>query len=148
MVDVSFDDRPVVAIVILPAPALDAPLDEGVPPFRQEFATNLCQPSERNDAEPLHGLLSNAFRYTSEGEVGVSVRAGREGTVVMVVRDTGTGIPLERARVLSDPAAETAPPADRGLGMGLILVRRCVRLLGGSVSVTSEPGRRSRGLAG
>jgi signal transduction histidine kinase len=88
-------------------------------------------------------LLSNAFRYTSEGEVGVSVRTAREGTVLIVVRDTGTGIPPERARVLSDPAAETASPADRGLGMGLILVRRCVRLLGGSVSVTSEPGRGS-----
>jgi len=88
-------------------------------------------------------LLSNAFRYTSQGEVVVSVRAGGEGTVLLVVRDTGSGIPLERARVLSDPAAETAAPAERGLGMGLILVRRCVRLLGGSVSVTSEPGRGS-----
>jgi len=73
----------------------------------------------------------------------VSVRAGGEGTVLLVVRDTGSGIPLERARVLSDPAAETAAPAERGLGMGLILVRRCVRLLGGSVSVASEPGRGS-----
>ncbi len=56
-----FDDRPLLPIAILPTPALDPPLDEGVPPFGQEFGTDLCQPSERNDAEPLHGLLRDAF---------------------------------------------------------------------------------------
>jgi signal transduction histidine kinase len=90
-------------------------------------------------------LLSNAFRYTARGEVTVAVRGGGEGTVLLVVRDTGSGIPLERARVLSDPAAEASGTSgpDRGLGMGLSLVRRCVRLLGGSVTVSSEPDRGS-----
>ena len=90
-------------------------------------------------------LLSNAFRYTSRGEVAVGVRADGEGTLLLVVRDTGNGIPLESARVLADPAAESTmtPTRDRGLGMGLSLVRRCVRLLAGSVSVSSEPGRGS-----
>jgi len=90
-------------------------------------------------------LLSNAFRYTTHGEVTVSVRAGGEGTVMLIVRDTGSGIPPDRAGVLSDPAAESAaaPAPDRGLGMGLSLVRRCVRLLGGSVTVSSEVDRGS-----
>ena len=90
-------------------------------------------------------LLSNAFRYTAEGEVKVGVRMDGPETVVLVVRDTGSGIPAERARVLADDRPESsAPPApDRGLGMGLSLVRRCVRLLGGSVSVSSESGRGS-----
>src|SRR2546426_9284282 len=56
-----FDDRPLLPIAILPTPALNPPLDEGVPPFGQEFGTDLCQPSERNDAEPLH-RLRGAFR--------------------------------------------------------------------------------------
>jgi K+-sensing histidine kinase KdpD len=88
-------------------------------------------------------LLSNAFRYTARGEVAVAVRAEQGGTILLVVRDTGSGIPLEHTRVLSEPAAGSSPPPDRGLGMGLSLVRRCVRLLGGSVTVSSEPERGS-----
>lgn len=89
-------------------------------------------------------LLSNAFRYTSRGEVTVDVRADGDATLLLVVRDTGSGIAAEHARVLCDPA-ESSPPRglDRGLGMGLSLVRRCVRLLGGSVTVASEPDRGS-----
>jgi signal transduction histidine kinase len=90
-------------------------------------------------------LLSNAFRYTAEGEVKVGVRRDGPASVVLVVRDTGSGIPPERARVLSDAAAEppATPAPDRGLGMGLTLVRRCVHLLGGTVTVASEQGRGS-----
>jgi signal transduction histidine kinase len=122
-----------------------APRSDGAVAFRLETAVGAeTLVTDRGVLRRLvFHLLSNAFRYTSQGEVGVSVRAGAEGTVLIVVRDTGSGISRERARVLSDPAAETAAPADRGLGMGLILVRRCVRLLGGSVSVASEPGRGS-----
>jgi hypothetical protein len=89
-------------------------------------------------------LLSNAFRYTAEGEVKVGVHMDGAGTVV-VVRDTGSGLPLERARTLSDPAADApgTPAPDRGLGMGLSLIRRCVRLLGGTVTVVSEANRGS-----
>jgi len=90
-------------------------------------------------------LLSNAFRYTSRGEVTVRVRVEGAGTRLLVVRDTGSGIPPEHTRVLSEPGdgSSTPPAADRGLGMGLSLVRRCVRLLGGSVTVWSEPDRGS-----
>jgi K+-sensing histidine kinase KdpD len=90
-------------------------------------------------------LLSNAFRYTSRGEVAVGVRREGDGTLLLVVRDTGSGISLEHTRMLSDQGAESSasPAHDRGLGMGLSLVRRCVRLLGGSVTVSSEPDRGS-----
>jgi signal transduction histidine kinase len=88
-------------------------------------------------------LLSNAFRYTAEGEVKVGVRRDGPGTVVFVVRDTGSGIPAERAQTLSDPAADSPGAPERGLGMGLSLIRRCVRLLGGTVTVASEPNRGS-----
>ncbi|HXH23791.1 MAG TPA: ATP-binding protein, partial [Vicinamibacterales bacterium] len=92
----------------------------------------------------VYHLLSNAFRYTERGEVTVAVRPGDGDTIELVVRDTGTGIPPERARALSEPADTAATPApDRGLGMGLSLVRRCVRVLGGTVTVRSEPDRGS-----
>lgn len=90
-------------------------------------------------------LLSNAFRYTAKGEVKVGVRMDGPETVVLVVRDTGSGLPSERAREFCDPAAEAmaSPAPDRGLGMGLSLIRRCVRLLGGTVTVASKPDRGS-----
>jgi len=89
-------------------------------------------------------LLSNAFRYTAKGEVKVGVRMDGPATLVLVVRDTGSGISPERTRSLSERGADSASPApDRGLGMGLNLIQRCVRLLGGSVTVASEQGRGS-----
>jgi anti-sigma regulatory factor (Ser/Thr protein kinase) len=87
-------------------------------------------------------LLSNAFRYTAKGEVTVGVRM-ESPEMVVVVRDTGSGIPAERAQRLEDPAADSPGAPERGLGMGLSLIRRCVRLLGGTVTVKSEPDRGS-----
>ena len=92
----------------------------------------------------LFHLLSNAFKFTSEGEVTVAVRPGEElGSAVVAVRDTGVGIPPERVSELFELFAQGDGSATRrftGLGMGLTLVKRCVRLLGGEVRVESQPG--------
>ena len=92
----------------------------------------------------LFHLLSNAFKFTSEGEVTVAVRPGEElGSAVVAVRDTGAGIPPERVSELFELFAQGDNSATRrftGLGMGLTLVKRCVRLLGGEVRVESQPG--------
>jgi len=92
----------------------------------------------------LFHLLSNAFKFTSEGEVTVAVRPGEElGSAVVAVRDTGVGIPPERVSELFELFAQGDSSATRrftGLGMGLTLVQRCARLLGGEVRVESQPG--------
>ncbi len=92
----------------------------------------------------LFHLLSNAFKFTSEGEVLVSVRPGEElGLAVLSVRDTGVGMPPERTDELFELFAQADSSTTRrynGLGMGLTLVQRCVRLLGGEVTVESQPG--------
>src|SRR5207245_28090 len=100
-------------------------------------------------AEPLvrrllFHLPSNAFKFTSEGEVTVAVRPGEElGSAVLAVRDTGAGIPPERVSALFELFAQGDASATRrptGLGMGLTLVQRCAQLLGGEVTVESQPG--------
>src|SRR5262245_38601994 len=92
----------------------------------------------------LFHLLGNAFKFTSAGEVTVSVRPGEElGSVLIAVRDTGIGMPAERLEELFQLFAQADSSSTRryhGLGMGLTLVQRCVRLLRGDVAVDSAPG--------
>lgn len=88
-------------------------------------------------------LLSNAFKFTSAGEVRVTVRPGDEaGAAVVAVHDTGIGIPPDRIGDVFDLFAQCDASTTRrfnGLGMGLTLVHRCVQLLGGDVAVESTP---------
>ena len=90
-------------------------------------------------------LLSNAFKFTFEGEVVVSLRS-TDGSVELTVRDTGVGIPkaelprvFERFHRIETMRART----HEGTGIGLALVQELARLHGGRVSVESEEGRGS-----
>jgi PAS domain S-box-containing protein len=87
-------------------------------------------------------LLSNAFKFTFEGEVAVSLRWCGEH-VALAVRDTGTGIPehelphiFERFHRIRNAQART----HEGTGIGLALVQELVRLHGGQITVASAVG--------
>ena len=88
-------------------------------------------------------LLSNAFKFTLEGSIEVTLR--REGGAALLrVRDSGTGISeeqlphiFERFHRVEGARART----HEGTGIGLALVRELVGLHGGRVEVESEPGR-------
>ena len=88
-------------------------------------------------------LLSNAFKFTLEGEIRLTIR--RQGdTAELRVSDTGVGISeaelphmFERFHRIKHPRART----HEGTGIGLALVHELVRLHGGSVSVASVEGR-------
>jgi len=89
-------------------------------------------------------LLSNAFKFTFEGQITVRVRPVRDtNSVELDVADTGTGIPpdelprlFERFHRVQGARART----HEGTGIGLALVQELVRLHGGSVAVDSTPG--------
>jgi signal transduction histidine kinase len=90
-------------------------------------------------------LISNAFRYTLEGGITVSLRnAGR--AVELVVRDTGTGIPPDQVPHLFERFHRVEGSRGRtqeGSGIGLALVRELVKLHGGDVRAESEFGKGS-----
>jgi signal transduction histidine kinase len=89
-------------------------------------------------------LLDNAIKYTSPGgRVTMDVR--REGDrALLVVRDTGAGIPAdELSRIWDRLFSGDTSRAERGLGLGLSLVKAIVQAHGGSVGVVSEPGHGS-----
>lgn len=91
----------------------------------------------------LFHLLGNAFKFTSRGEVVVSARAAGRGQLLLSVRDTGVGIPPGKAREIFDLFCQVDASTTRrfsGLGMGLALVKRCVALLGGEITVESKEG--------
>jgi PAS domain S-box-containing protein len=90
-------------------------------------------------------LVSNAFKFTFEGEIEVTL--GEVGDAVeLTVRDTGTGIPVEEIPRLFDRFHRAKGARGRsyeGSGIGLALVQELVKLHGGNVRVQSEVGHGS-----
>ncbi|HZT60231.1 MAG TPA: ATP-binding protein, partial [Pyrinomonadaceae bacterium] len=90
-------------------------------------------------------LVSNAFKFTFEGGIEVSLRAA-DGAAQLTVRDTGIGIPAKEIPHLFERFHRVEGARGRtyeGTGIGLALVQELVRLHGGSVRVESEPGEGS-----
>jgi len=92
----------------------------------------------------LENLISNAIRHTpSGGRVTIAVRS-EPGHVLVVVEDTGCGIPPQRQGVLFDwPSRGNKSDVRRnaeGSGLGLVIARRIVELHGGRIEVHSVPG--------
>ncbi len=89
----------------------------------------------------LRNLLSNAVRYTASGGVGLHCEVCGE-MVRIAVSDTGPGIPVEqRERIFEEfLRLDVAGVSERGLGLGLAIVRRTTDLLGIGVQVVSEVG--------
>jgi signal transduction histidine kinase len=89
-------------------------------------------------------LIDNAVKYTpAGGRVDVDVR--RDGDrAILEVRDTGAGIPPDEiSRIWDRLFRGDRSRAERGLGLGLSLVKAIVETHGGTVGVASEPGRGS-----
>ncbi len=92
-------------------------------------------------------LVSNAFKFTFEGAITVSLLPSRDGEKIeLTVRDTGTGIPPEELPRLFERFHRVEDDRGRsyeGSGIGLALVQELVKLHGGSIRVDSEVGKGS-----
>lgn len=94
----------------------------------------------------LRNFISNALKFTPEGEVRVSAKPIPEGFVTFAVVDTGIGIAKEFLGDLFKDFAQVDTPLHkrlRGAGLGLALSKRLAGIMGGQVSVESEPGKGS-----
>jgi PAS domain S-box-containing protein len=84
-------------------------------------------------------LLSNAFKFTFEGEVAISLKPV-DGAVELQVRDTGAGIPDDQREKVFERfhrIERTSARTHEGTGIGLALVQELVKLHGGRVAVES-----------
>jgi adenylate cyclase len=96
----------------------------------------------------LLNLLSNACKFTKEGEVKLKARRLVDGHdwVDLSVSDTGIGMTAEQqAELFEEFTQADATTAQRfgGTGLGLAITRKLARMMGGDVTVTSEPGKGS-----
>jgi two-component system sensor histidine kinase/response regulator len=98
----------------------------------------------------LTNLASNAIKFTAQGSVAVRVAPAVVGVdepgLKIEVRDTGIGIAPSRHAAIFEPFAQASSSTPRqygGTGLGLTIVRRLVQLLGGTITLVSEPGRGS-----
>ena len=96
-------------------------------------------------------LISNAIKFTKEGEVVVSVKEELKTTegisLQFTVRDTGIGIAKEKQQIIFDAFAQADGSMTRkfgGTGLGLSISRRFTELMGGRIWVESEPNQGSR----
>ena len=93
----------------------------------------------------LANLVSNAIRFTPSGRILIGVRR-RGPKAELMVLDTGIGIKPEDQQRIFDEFFQAGNPgrhADRGYGLGLVIVRRLSEALAFEVSVRSTPGRGS-----
>ena len=97
----------------------------------------------------LLNLLSNACKFTKQGDIGLRVAAiEHEGRrwVEFSVTDTGIGMTSEQmSRLFQEFSQADASTARQfgGTGLGLVITRRLCQMMGGDVTVTSEPGKGS-----
>ena len=95
----------------------------------------------------LLNLLSNGTKFTHDGTVTLDIRResvpGQSDRLVFDVRDTGIGMTPDQLAKLFRPFAQADSDTTRkygGTGLGLVISRRLCRLLGGDVTVSSQPG--------
>jgi two-component system, sensor histidine kinase and response regulator len=93
----------------------------------------------------LTNLLGNAIKFTLEGQVDLQVSQNDTGICIQL-RDTGIGIDSQRILHIFEPFAQADASMSRrfgGTGLGTTIARQLVELMGGSISVESEPGQGS-----
>ncbi len=117
---------------------LDSSVDPAVPATIQTDPQRLGQ--------VLKNLLSNALKFTEQGEVTLRVLQQAGGMVAFEVKDTGIGIAEHQQELIFEAFRQADGSTHRkygGTGLGLSISRDLAQLLGGSIRVQSAPGQGS-----
>ena len=111
--------------------------------IRRDFQKDL--PLVHTDAPSLRqvvlNLLTNATHAVQkDGQIRIATKSSQNGSVDIIVADTGCGIPKDHLTKIFDPFFTTKPEG-KGTGLGLSICHGIVDKLGGRISVSSEVGK-------
>jgi PAS domain S-box-containing protein len=104
---------------------------------------------ERMLSQVIEHLLANAIKYTSKGDITVTISKifeNQKQYAQLKVKDTGVGIPKQSSKVIFEPfrqASEGFSRSFEGLGIGLTVAKKFIDMMGGEISVESELGKGS-----
>jgi signal transduction histidine kinase len=99
--------------------------------------------------QALLNLLSNANKFTDHGTITIDARQGQQDGrdwVTIAVADTGIGMTAEQmSKLFQEVSQASSATASKygGTGLGLVISRRFCQMMGGDITVESEPGRGS-----
>ena len=96
--------------------------------------------------QTLFNLLSNASKFTEKGKITLEIKRRADGMVSFAVQDTGIGMNRSQMEKLFGEFVQADASTTRkygGTGLGLAISRKFCRMLGGDITVESEPGRGS-----
>lgn len=105
----------------------------------------ILQSDMRKVKQILHNIISNAIKFTEEGEIEISSEE-KIDQVIIRVRDTGIGIDSSQLGFIFDEFRQADGSTSRkygGTGLGLSIAKKLAQLLGGHITVNSEPGKGS-----
>jgi signal transduction histidine kinase len=116
---------------------------------RRDDATNTMHADQTRVRQTLLNLASNANKFTEKGTVTIDARQRLENDrewITITVTDTGIGMtPEQMGKLFQEFSQATSATASRygGTGLGLVISRRFCQMMGGDITVESEPGRGS-----
>src|SRR6202048_3085449 len=99
--------------------------------------------------QALLNLMSNANKFTERGSITINARHGQENGgdwITLAVADTGIGMtPEQMGKLFQEFSQASSSTASKygGTGLGLVISRRFCQMMGGDITVESEPGRGS-----
>jgi signal transduction histidine kinase len=114
-----------------------------------DAATGTIHADQMRLRQALLNLLSNANKFTERGTITIDARHGQENGrdwITLAVTDTGIGMTAEQMGKLFQEFSQASSTTARkygGTGLGLVISRRFCQMMGGDITVESEPGRGS-----
>lgn len=106
--------------------------------------TGWCKGDPTRLTQILHNILTNAVKFTSQGEITVTAQRNEKDIVTLSVADTGIGMDAEQLRSLFEPFRQASASTARqfgGTGLGMSIVKMLVDVMGGRITVQSALGQ-------
>ncbi len=160
-IDIHLEEVPLVELVKMIQQKFNPIAENKGINFHVTLANNLptvLQTDKQRLKQIINNLLSNAFKFTSEGEVKMTIEHPANSddialiglstaqTIALSVTDSGIGIPKDKQQVIFEAFQQADGSTSRrygGTGLGLSISRQLARMLGGDLVVHSEPGKGS-----